>query len=175
MAEIKAVLIFEMLGRPAEHLKETLAKFVETIGKEKGVSITSKKLNEPKKIEPSEKELYTTFAEIEANFKNLETLIGIVFVYMPSHIEILSPTEINIKNFEINSLLSNLTMRLHKYDELAKVMGMERELLKNKLQEAKSSQSVNLITNTGAAEAVENKKEPEKTEKRFSKRTNKKK
>jgi hypothetical protein len=134
MADIKAMLIFEMLGKPAEHLKAILAQFIEKLGKEPGVQIINKTLNEPKRIDESTKEFYTTFAEIEANFKNIETLMDIIFSYMPSHVEVISPTELNVKNFEITSLMTGLALRLHKYDELTKLLAMERDSLKKKLQ-----------------------------------------
>ena len=49
--KIKAAVIFEMMGRPPEHLKETMNKLIDTIGQEKGVNILKKKIHEVKKIE----------------------------------------------------------------------------------------------------------------------------
>lgn len=132
--EIKAILIFEMLGRPAEHLKLTLEQFIDKISKENYVRIINKKFNEPKKIEEA-KELFTTFAEVEMNFKDLLSLFKIVFVYMPSHIEIISPSEIKIKNFELNDLMNELIRKLHRYDEIAKRLVIERDILQRQLQE----------------------------------------
>ncbi len=135
MAEIKTLLIFELLGRPPEHLKETLSQFIEGIAKETGVTIVDKKINEPKRVEKAQQELYSTFAEVEANFKDLAGLMRATFAYMPSHIEVLSPAEINMKNFELNSFMNELIIKLHRYDELAKGLVIEKHILESKLQE----------------------------------------
>jgi len=44
---IKAVLIFEVIGRPPEHLTETLNEIIKKVDEEKGVSVKEKKVNEP--------------------------------------------------------------------------------------------------------------------------------
>lgn len=133
--KIKAILIFEMLGRPADYLKETLIKFIDKISQEDGIEILDKKFHEPKKVENVEREIFTTFAETEINFKDLNSLVKIIFVYMPSHIEIISPEEITIKNFDLNTLMNELARKLHQYDEVAKRLNMEREILQRQLQE----------------------------------------
>jgi len=135
MPEIKAMLIFEMLGRPAEHLKKTLKGFIEKLSQESGVKITSKKINEPKKIEDAKEELFTSFAETEIEFKDIISLMRIVFIYMPSHIEIISPEEIKIKNFDLTSLMTEIARKMHQYDEIAKGMMIERSILYRQLQQ----------------------------------------
>ena len=133
--EIKSILIFEMLGRPAEHLKSTFEQFINKLSEEEGVEILNKKINEPKRLEKTKQELFTTFAETEINFKNLQSLIKILFLYMPSHIEILSPSELRIKNFDIATLTNELVRKLHQYDEIAKRLAIERAILQKQLQQ----------------------------------------
>ncbi|OGJ21964.1 hypothetical protein A3K73_07895 [Candidatus Pacearchaeota archaeon RBG_13_36_9] len=135
MAEIKTLLIFELLGRPPEHLKETLLLFLDKIGKETGVKIINSRINEPKRVEKAQQELYSTFAEVEADFKDLTSLMRAAFAYMPSHIEVISPAEINMKNFELNSFMNELVIKMHRYDELAKGLVIEKHILESKLQE----------------------------------------
>lgn len=132
--KIKAVLIFEMLGRPVEHLKNTLVQFVEKISQEDGVEILNKKIHEPKKIEEAKQELFTTFAETELSFKDMPSMFKIIFMYMPSHIEIIEPEEIKIKNFDLNILMTELARKLHQYDEIAKKLSIERSILQRQLQ-----------------------------------------
>ena len=66
---------------------------------------------------------------------NINNLVDIVFFAMPSHIEIIEPSEFRIKNSEFSNLLSGLTAKLHRYDEIAKQITLERNILINKLQE----------------------------------------
>src|SRR3989338_9029992 len=135
MEEIKAILIFEMLGRPAEHLSSTLEKFIDRIAQEKDLEMTNRKINEPKKVEQSQRELFTIFAETEITFRNLMALIRVIFIYMPSHVEIIKPDELRIKNFDFNSLANELVRRLHQYDEITKRLALEIGVLQNRLQE----------------------------------------
>jgi len=163
MAEIKTMLIFEMIGFPKEHVSETLNRFLELLAKETGVSIIEKKINEPKRIEKSQKELYSTFAEAEVDFNDLDSLMKVAFSYMPSHIEILAPPDIAIKNFELNTFMNALLMKLHRYDELAKRFIIEKQILEGKLREKASG------------EQKDNRAEKEKTPKKVAKKAIKKK
>ena len=42
MEKIKCAFIFEILGRPPEHIKESLEEFIDRIGKVKEISIVRK-------------------------------------------------------------------------------------------------------------------------------------
>ncbi len=163
MVEIKAMLIFEMLGRPVEHLKATLEGFVGKVAQEKGVEILNKKIREPKKIEEVQQEIYTAFAETEIKFDGIDTLLRIVFVYMPSHIEIISPSEFQVKNFEIGTLMSEIARKLHQYDEIAKRLAVERNILMRQLQEIGVRPAI--LPPETEEEAKERKKAGEKIEK----------
>jgi len=135
--KIKAIVIFEMLGRPADYLKETLKKFIDKVNNEKGVKILGKKIKKPKKLEQAKQELYTTFAEAELEFEDMQAMFKIIFIYMPSHIDIISPEEIKIKNFDLNVLMTELARRLHQYDEITKRLSAERNILYTRLKQTK--------------------------------------
>jgi len=170
MAEIKAIIIFEMLGRPPEHVKTALADFIDKIGKEEGVKITNKKISEPKRVKNAEQEFYTSFAETEITFDNLNTLLKIVFIGMPSHIEIIYPEEIKLKNFDLNTVVNELTRRLHQYDEIVKRLAIERQMMVKQLQE-----QAKMLAGKGSAENInpgtrEIKGKPRKQNKKKSKK-----
>jgi len=131
MEKIRAIIIVEMMGKPAEYLKETLGKYVERISMEKGIKILGKKIHEPKKVDNSE--LFSDFAEVELELESFQHLFMIIFTYMPSHIEITGPEEVKIKNFDMNQLCNDLTRRMLEYDAIAKKMIYERRILENQL------------------------------------------
>lgn len=131
MEKICATIIIEMMGKPAGHLKETLEKYVDMVGIEKGVKILNTKINKPKPVPDSK--LLSDFAEIELELESLQHLINLIFTYMPSHIEITSPEEVMFKNFELNNLCNDLTRRLLEYDSIAKKMILEKKVLENQL------------------------------------------
>jgi len=133
---IKAMFIFEILGKPPEHVKKTLKKLVDKLGEIYGIKINNKKIHEPKLIEKKGAEgIFTSFAEVEVLSDDINSIINLIFYGMPSHVEIIEPEELSFKNFDLSGLLSALTIKLHRYDEIAKTLSMERNILINKLNE----------------------------------------
>jgi len=90
MVEMQVSLILELLGKPAEHLKEALNTLVVKLDSEKGVKILEKTYHDPTPIKES-KGLFTAFAEVTVEFKEIGNFFGIIFAYLPSHIETLNP------------------------------------------------------------------------------------
>ncbi len=143
MTEIKALFIFEILGKPAEHIKKSLEELIDKLGKQKGIQIIKKQIHEPKKLDEESKKgktivgegLFTTFAEVELITENVNIMLAIVLNMLPAHVEIIEPSEYSFKNFELSSLLTELTVKIHKYDEIAKVLMFERKNILDKLSE----------------------------------------
>jgi len=150
MQPIKALIIVEMIGRPKEHLEETLKEYIKKISSEKGITLANEKIHEPKKIEDkknekeaaeektetkAEAELFSTFAEIEIESKDIATLMKIIFIYLPSHIEITSPENLELKNLDFNDLFNEVIRKMHGYDSIAKSMVMENKLIRKQFQQ----------------------------------------
>lgn len=131
---ITAVFILEVIGRPPEHLTETLNDLIKKMDEEKGIHVLSKKVNEPVLMK-DQKEFYTSFAEIEVNVDELIYLMILIFKYMPAHLEIISPENMQLTNTDINDLLNELVRRLHGYDEIARIIQNEKFILEKKLRE----------------------------------------
>jgi len=156
---IRAVMIFDIIGKPPEHLTETLNNLITKIDEEKGVYVKEKKINEPvliedsknspknkntKNTEPnskkdsdsaSQKEFYTSFAEVEVEVEDILYLVILMFKYMPAHIEIITPELIALTNNGWNDILNELTRRLHGYDEIARILQLENAKMQKKLRE----------------------------------------
>ena len=131
---IEAAIIIEVIGKPPEHLKETLENLIKKIDEEKGVKVKKKKINEPAEMKDN-KGFYTSFAEIEVEVEEVLHLAVLMFKYMPAHIEILSPEIIKLSNNGWNDILNELTRRLHGYDEVARIIQIEKKILEKKLKE----------------------------------------
>ncbi|MDP2925684.1 MAG: hypothetical protein Q8N99_04905 [Nanoarchaeota archaeon] len=140
--KIRAIFIFEILGRPPEHIKEALDQFVSKLGEQNGIELVSKTIAEPKKVEEEgAKDLYTTFAEVEVIIDSLSLLFAVILNMLPSNVEILQPEELKISNFNLNSILTELSIKLHRYDEVAKTLTIERENLIAQLKQAINNQN----------------------------------
>jgi len=131
---IRAILIFEVLGRPKEYIEEVMKKFLETMGERKEVELISKQILEPKKVENA-RDVYTIVAETEFYFKDIETLLGFMLDTMPASIEIIEPTQLTFDLPRINAFMNDYLTKLHQYDDVYKKLKLEREILIRKLIE----------------------------------------
>lgn len=133
--EITAILIIEVLGRPAEHVATALEQLIERLGKEQELQVTNKKIYEPKQTEKTQN-MFLAFAEIEIKVKNLARLAEICFAYMPSSVEIIQPYDLKMTLNDANAILNLLVARLHGYDSIAKRLTIENAILQNQLRQA---------------------------------------
>lgn len=134
MSKIQTNLVIEILGRPAENVKEALNTLVTKLGSEAGVKIIGKTCYDPIPAENS-KNLFTAFAEITVEYDSLYNFFGVLFAYMPSHVELMHPEKITLTNTDLNDVANKLVARLHEYDSITKKALIERELLAKKLHE----------------------------------------
>ena len=142
--KIRTLFIFEILGKPAEHIRESMNKLIDELGNQKGIEIVRREVHEPKKAENKEKDgkitvsedLFSTFAEVETETEDIKLVFATVLNMLPAHVEIIEPTEYKLKNFELSSLLTELTVKIHRYDEMAKIMLFERGKLVENLKKA---------------------------------------
>jgi hypothetical protein len=144
--DIRVALVIEVMGRPPEHLTQTLNRLIGDIGNEKGVQVIEKNIREPVLIE-GKKDFYTSFAEIEVEVEQVLYLAILMFKYMPAHIEIISPEIISLTKDGWNDILNELTRRLHGYDEVAKILQFQNFELREKLKENKSPEPKDKIKN----------------------------
>ena len=54
---------------------------------------------------------------------------------MPAHVEIIHPELIALTNNGWNDIFNELTRRLHGYDEIARILQVEKNILEKKLRE----------------------------------------
>lgn len=134
MDNVHTIITLEMLGRPKDHLESTIKELVDSIEKE-GLEVKGKKFFEAKQIE--DKDLYTTFTELEIYFKEVSDLIRFVLRYLPSHVEVIEPEHIHLNNSDINSLMGDLAIMIHRYDEITKGLLFERNALLDVLKKHK--------------------------------------
>jgi hypothetical protein len=132
MEKMKVHIMIEVLGRPPENVKEALQNISTRIGAEKGIKVLAKEIHEPIAV-PDAKDLYTSFVEMDLEIDNLQSYLNILFTYMPSNIEFISPEVIELKNTFMNEISHAISQRLHHYDSIAKQMLTEKEILLKQL------------------------------------------
>jgi hypothetical protein len=160
--KVNAVMIIEVLGRPPEHLKATLEDFAKKIAEEKGVKVVDKKIIEPSLVK-DQKDLYTTFMEIEVEAESPMHLAGLVFRYMPAHVEVIQPENMILKNNAYGEILSEIVRRLHRYDDIVRVLNSQHIALQNKIKEIEGTKQENV---SKVKEESETKKEKKPSKKK---------
>jgi len=163
--KVRAVMIIEVLGRPPEHLMETLEDFAKKIGEEKGIKVVDKRIMEPNLVK-DQKDLYTTFMEIEVETESPMHLAGLVFRYMPAHVEVISPENMVLNNSAFSEILSEVVRRLHRYDDIVRVLNMQYTTLQNKLKEYEGKPTEQKIQEDKKEEIKEVKKEKKNSKKK---------
>jgi hypothetical protein len=119
---VRAIMIVEVAGRPAEHLKSALSEHIGILNKVSDIKVHSIKLSEPQEIKDSNGML-TCFAEADFECESFARLSETMFDFMPSSVEVIEPSKVSLSMNEATDLFNNISGRLHRYDELAKVAG----------------------------------------------------
>jgi len=172
--KVNAMLLFEIIGRPPEHLMEALKGIIRQMGVEEGVSVKESNLAEPKKMEKQTgittpeggieaSEFYSSFAEVVVETEDMKSLAMLMFKYMPAHVEVISPENIMLSNGTWGEILSELIRRLHGYDEVARVLQVEKTVLENKLRSLITS-GIKVLPAKEAGEKIGKAKASKKTQ-----------
>jgi hypothetical protein len=131
---LKTRLIVEVAGFPKEHIENTIVllgkKFAEGL---QSVKVTKRMVREPQQIKDSV--IWSGFIEFHCDVEDLATLMGLMFDYMPSSVEILDPETVTESLQNLNDILNDLAARLHQYDATVKQLRAETRILGKKLEE----------------------------------------
>lgn len=123
-------IIIEMLGKPKEHVEEALREYVQQIKQNNEIEVLEEFFGD---FQPKE-DMWTGFVELEMLMKDLSTLIGFCFDYMPASIEVIEPEELKMLNREISNMINDLQGKLHNLDMLVKNMKAENVLLRKNMR-----------------------------------------
>ncbi|MBI2142515.1 hypothetical protein HYU15_03445 [Candidatus Woesearchaeota archaeon] len=104
--------IIEVAGKPRSHIESTMRLVVEKLKTEDGIKVLSARINEPQQHE----DIYSAFAEVEAELEGFESVLLLCFEYMPSSIEFIEPEETKIASLSLTEIFNDLLARLHQAD-----------------------------------------------------------
>lgn len=123
--KIKARLIVEIIGKPKEHILETMKLVVQKMKEDDRWSVIKESISEPEDRE----ELFSIFCSCEIEFKNMNDILAYCFDYLPASIEIEEPTEFNLSVNTMTSFVNDFIGRLHQTDMVAKRVRADNEVL----------------------------------------------
>ena len=129
--KLKVRAIIEILGSPEEHVKKTMQMILDKVKQYPDTKVLSDKSFPAEKM--GDKNLWSTFTELDLEVKTIQTLTGFCFDFMPSSLEIIEPEEMMMQHHAISDVLNDLLARLHQYDMVLKNIHAENIILKKRL------------------------------------------
>ena len=137
--KVTAIMIVEIAGRPADHVKSALESHVGQLKQIKWIDVHSIEISEPAKVE--DKDFFTCFAEVEFTTESFGRLTEIIYDFMPSSIEIVEPATIEFDAQEATEFANNLSGRLHRFDEIVKITQAQAQQILFRMKEAEQKLS----------------------------------
>ena len=138
--------ILEIVGKPKEHIMETLRSFIAQISENEEYSLVEYDIAPAKKVEKSE--LFSTFAEVEFTAKNETSLIYFATDYMPASIEVIEPSEMKVQASYTSHMLTEFVGRLHSVDMELKIVNTANKILTQSLN-AMIKNAILILLNIG--------------------------
>ena len=126
---LRCRMIIEMLGKPKEHVEETLRMLLEKLKQEDGVELLDGNVHKPKE----QGAFFSSFVELEALVKDMGIFATLCFEYMPSSVEITEPENLKMHSRELADFVNDMLARLHDVDMRFKNVNAANQLLNNNL------------------------------------------
>jgi hypothetical protein len=122
---IRVKAIVEMLGSPKEHVKKTLAAYVDALKKDNSHTVNAADIAEPEE----RKGLWTAFVDLDMTFPDADTMVGFCFESMPSSIDIIEPQTVAFESGTLTGLINDMQARLHQVDMSYKMLLAEKNII----------------------------------------------
>ncbi|MBN1275406.1 hypothetical protein JXA12_03880 [Candidatus Woesearchaeota archaeon] len=128
---LRAVVLFEMVGSPKEHIEKTLQAFLDNINTDSNIITLSEDFEEAIEIDESNG-LFSVAAEVEYLVFGLEKLTWFAFNFMPASIEIKDPSELTFRERDFTNWMNDLLAKLHEVNTQFTALKTEKDgLLRN--------------------------------------------
>lgn len=122
-------VIFEIIGQPKEHVKNTMKAYIENIKQEPGIIIDEEEY-EP--VDEVEKGIFSTVAEVKMLIESFEKLTWLCINFSPASIEILAPDNKEISQKELTHWLNDFLSKMHEIGVVQKtVQSQNQGLIRN--------------------------------------------
>jgi hypothetical protein len=107
---IRAIITFEVVGKPAEHVAKALGEFIDNIKKDERVIVLQEEREDPLQHEDG---MFSTFSEMECLVKDLETFTWLCINFSPASIEILEPEDMEMESRDVTNWLNDMLSKVH--------------------------------------------------------------
>jgi|GEM_PF-865432 len=117
---VRALITFELVGKPREHIENTLKAYIENIKLDPRIKGIKEETAEALEHEDG---MFSAFTEFEAVAQDMETLTWLAINFLPASIEILEPEHLPVDSRVATNWYNDLLSKLH---ETSTVLREER-------------------------------------------------
>lgn len=101
---------FEIIGNPKEYVENAIQSYVNNIRNDSQIKILNEEFGE---AEPIDGGLFSTYADLEMLFDNLEKVHWLCVNFMPASIEVIAPEELRFSDKDLTNWFNDLLAKLH--------------------------------------------------------------
>ncbi|HLP79737.1 MAG TPA: hypothetical protein VK158_03830 [Acidobacteriota bacterium] len=120
--------VHEIVGKPKEHVDETLKVFIDAMKKNNKYTLCEETLHDAVALENSDS-LFSAFVETKVLVNNLSIVYDYIFEYMPASVEIEQPEELTLRSADATGIMNDFAARLHQIDMHAKKLNQKNKVL----------------------------------------------
>lgn len=122
---------FEVIGKPKEHVEETIQQLVETVKKEETIQVLEEHIDD---AVATENDFFSTFAEVDMMVKNVETLTWLAANITPATIEIIEPLNFSFTAGDMQGWINDVLSTMHSIGYAHKTQNAELQFIKGQLR-----------------------------------------
>lgn len=127
---IHALVMFEIIGKPKEHVDTSAEKLLEVLEKDERVIFLEKNFGKANKTEDG---YFAAFAEVDLLVKDVESLTWLAINFTPSTVEIIEPLSFKFDARELQTWYNDLLAHLHHIGYTYKTQNSEMQFVKHNL------------------------------------------
>jgi hypothetical protein len=124
--------IIEIVGKPKEHIEETMNSLLLKLSQDVRFGLTMIDTKKANKVDKSDG-LFTIFTEVEILARTPSDIIFFGSEYMPSNIEVIEPTSIELQGADFSAMFNEYISRIHATDFEYKKLKAENNILSQSL------------------------------------------
>lgn len=117
---VRAIIVFELVGKPREHIEQTLQAYVASIKSDGRVLSLNEEFADALEHEDG---MFSAFVEMEALVQDVEALTWLAINFMPASIEVVEPEQLALGARDITNWYNDLLAKLH---ETSNILREER-------------------------------------------------
>jgi hypothetical protein len=126
---LKIRVIFEIIGKPKEHIEQTMKAYLENVKAENGIITLHSEVEAGEELED---DMFGVVGEVELLVPSIDKLSWLAINFSPASIEVIEPEKIIFQQKDINHWANDFLAKLHEIGILQKSAKSQQEgLIRN--------------------------------------------